>query len=53
MLHAAKMAFYAFYEAPVVAPRLFLTGVHLYGLVVLAIMALIALRAAERSPDRH
>jgi hypothetical protein len=53
MLHAAKMAFYAFYDAPVSAPRLFLTGAHLYGLMALAIVALIALRVNERRSIRH
>jgi hypothetical protein len=53
MLHAAKMAFYAFYEAPVAAPRLFLTGAHLYGLMVLAIVALVAVRLRERTLIRH
>jgi hypothetical protein len=53
MLHAAKMAFYAFYDAPVAAPRLFLTGAHLYGLIALAIVALIALRSSDRTPVRY
>jgi hypothetical protein len=44
LLGAAKMAFYAFYVAPVTAPRLFLTGVHLYALVALLCVALITLR---------
>jgi hypothetical protein len=44
MLHAAKMAFYAFYEAPVGAPRLFLTGVHVYALLALLVLAVASLR---------
>jgi hypothetical protein len=44
LLGAAKMAFYTFYVEPVSMPRLLLTGVHLYGLVVLAGVALITLR---------
>jgi hypothetical protein len=53
MLHAAKMAFYAFYSAPVAAPQLFLTGVHLYALMALAALAVLALRRLEPRRTWH
>lgn len=47
LLGAAKMAFYTFYVEPVAAPRLLLTGVHLYGLLALAGIGLVSLRLLE------
>jgi hypothetical protein len=51
-LHPLKMAFYAFYEGPVAAPKSLLTGVHVYGLTSAAIVTAFTLswyRASLRS----